>query len=106
VTSTAIVDGHTVVVCRGAVDLSSVPQLHSALARAIGAAPGELVLVDLDEVDALDDAGLGVLLGAAGRARRAGGDLQLVCADPATRAQLAITGADRAVAVRASVSTQ
>jgi anti-anti-sigma regulatory factor len=47
----------------------------------------------------VDDAGLGILLGLAGRAREHGGDLRLVCAPGRLRDRLALTGADRAVAV-------
>ena len=99
------VEGRTIVVCRGAVDLSTLPQLQSALARALAAAPGQPIAVDIDEVDSLDDAGLGILLGAAGRARRGGGDLAIVCSNAATRERLAETGLDRAVSVVASVAT-
>ena len=57
---------------------------------------GRTVAVDLDGVDALDDTGLGVLLGAAGRARQAGGDLVVVCASEHLRARFTLTGLDRA----------
>lgn len=91
--------GRTVVVCHGAVDLSTLPTLQSALARAVRAAPGAIIAVDIDEVDSLDDAGLGIVLGAAGQARRNGGDLELICSHEATRERLALTGLDRAVNV-------
>ena len=55
--------------------------------------------VDLDGVDVLDDTGLGVLLGAAGRARQAGGELVVVVSDERLRARFEATGFDRAVAV-------
>ena len=55
------------------------------------------VAVDLDGVDALDDTALGVLLGAAGRGRQAGGDLAIVCASERLRGRFAVTGLDRAV---------
>ena len=91
------VDGRVVAVCRGAIDMSTLPTLHGALGRVVTEAAGSVVTVDLDEVDSLDDAGLGVLLGAAGRARRSDGDLVVVCSDPDRRARLAVTGFDRAV---------
>ena len=73
--------------------------LHDHLLRTVLDAPGAIVTVDLDEVVALDDAGLGVLLGAAGRARQRAGDLRVVCTNPRLIDFLQITGADRAVEV-------
>ena len=64
--------------CPGSVDLATLPQLGDALFRLVADHPGQRVAVDLDGVDVLDDTGLGVLLGAAGRARQAGGDLVVV----------------------------
>jgi anti-sigma B factor antagonist len=61
------------------------------------------VAVDLDGVGVLDDSGLGVILGAAGRAREAGGDLVVVCSDARLVARLQLTGLDRAVDVRANL---
>lgn len=101
-----MVDGRVVAVCRGAVDLSTLPTLHGALGRVVTEAAGSVVTVDLDEVDSLDDAGLGVLLGAAGRARRSDGDLVVVCSDPDRRARLAVTGFDRAVTVRSALDAR
>ena len=60
-----------VVALAGSVDLATLPQLGNALFRLVGDHPGRRVAVDLDGVDVLDDTGLGVLLGAAGRAVRA-----------------------------------
>jgi anti-sigma B factor antagonist len=57
------------------------------------------VAVDLDGVDVLDDSGLGALLGAAGRARRTGGDLVVVASDQRLRDRFTLTGLDRAVDV-------
>jgi anti-sigma B factor antagonist len=58
------------------------------------------VIVDLDGISALDDTGLGVLLGAAGRAREAGGDLALVATAPRLRERFDVTGLSRAIDVR------
>jgi anti-sigma B factor antagonist len=93
-----------VVVLSGVVDLGTVPVLRDVLARAIDRHPGSSVTVDLDGVMALDDTGIGVLLGAAGRAREAGGDLTIVTSSEAILAKLALTGADRAIDVRARVA--
>ena len=84
----------------GVIDLATIPALHSHLARAIAAHPGVALTVDLDAVTALDDCGLGVLLGAAGRARDAGGDLVVVASSERLRGRFRLTGLDRAVDVR------
>lgn len=94
--------GHPLLAIAGEIDLATVPQLHNALARAIN--DNASVIVDLDGVYACDDTGLGVLLGAAGRAREAGGDLMVVCSEGPFRHRLARTGFDRAVTVTDTVS--
>lgn len=88
----------------GELDLSTIPRLHQELVALVADAAGENVVVDLDGVVSVDDAALGVLLGAAGRARQAGGDLTLVCSDPRLLARFAITRMDRAVVIRSSVN--
>lgn len=90
-------------VATGEIDLATAPQLRSALMRLVTDAPGQLVAVDLDGVDALDDTGLGLLLGAAARARGALGDLAVVCSPGRLRDRLALTRLDRAVTVVSSL---
>jgi anti-sigma B factor antagonist len=94
-----VFDEETVVSISGAVDLASVGSLRDHLLRTVLDAPGATVTVDLDEVVSLDDAGLGVLLGAAGRARQRAGDLRVVCTNERLLEYLHVTGADRAVDV-------
>lgn len=101
---TTDVAGRAVLVLSGSVDLSTVPALQNALARVVVEHPGETVAVDLDAVDVLDDIGLGIIIGAAGRARRSGGDVVLVCGNALLREQFAITGLDRAITVSASLA--
>jgi anti-anti-sigma factor len=93
-----------VVAVDGVVDLAAIGHLHDVLARAVRQHPGDTLLVDLDAVSVLDDAGLGVLLGAAAAARGAGGDLEVVCTRSALCERLQLTGFDRAVRVRASIA--
>ncbi len=93
-----------VVAVDGSVDLSTVGRLHDDLARAVRQHPGVLLIVDLDAVGALDDAGLGVLLGAAAVARDGGGDVEVVCSRPALRERLQRTRFDRAITVRGSIT--
>lgn len=84
----------------GEVDLASLPILHSALGRLLAEAVGATVAVDLDGVSTLDDTGLGLLLGAAARARQHGGELVVVCSAPRLRERFELSGFARAVEVR------
>jgi len=81
----------------GEADLATLPRLSDALLRLVSA--GQTCAVDLDGVVVLDDAALGLLLGAAGRARQSNGDLVVVCTSGTLRSRLAQTGFDRAVRV-------
>ena len=94
-----VVGSLPVVAFEGSVDLSTLPQVADALLRLVSEHAGRRVAVDLDGVVVLDDTGLGVLLGAAGRARQAGGDVVIVVADERLRSRFATTGFDRAVDV-------
>ena len=84
----------------GELDLGSLPSLHNALGRLLVDARGEVIAVDVDGLTLVDDAGLGVLIGAAGRAREAGGDLVLVCTNGRLLERFAISGLARAIEVR------
>lgn len=103
-TTVSAVGGATVVALEGSVDLAAVGALHGDLTRVVRRHPGASVIVDLDAIDALDDAGLGVLLGAAAALRESGGDLEVVCNRPALRERLERTRFDRAVKVRATIA--
>ena len=96
-TDHAVVGDTPVLGLAGSVDLATVPTLSSALFRLVGDHPGRAVAVDLDGLEVLDDTGLGVLLGAAARARQRGGDLVVVVSDERLRARFTDTGFDRAV---------
>jgi anti-anti-sigma factor len=98
------VGGAIVVALDGSVDLAAVGTLHGDLTRVVRRHPGDSLIVDLDGIDALDDAGLGVLLGAAATARESGGDLEVVCNRASLRERLERTRFDRAVAVRATIA--
>ena len=93
----------TVLHVSGELDMATLPVLRDHLARAVDEHRGETVWVDLDGVTALDDTCLGMLLGAAGRAREADGDLALVASGDRLRHRFALTGLDRAVTVAATL---
>jgi anti-sigma B factor antagonist len=86
--------GWTVVAIFGELDLSVVPRVRAALRDLVapGARPGSgpplRVLIDLGEVDFLDSAGLGVVLGAVRRIRSAGGVAVLIVAPSSSPAHL------------------
>ncbi len=93
-------NGHQVVTLDGVVDVASLPALHDHLLRATRDHGGGELVVDLDAVEAIDDSGLGLLLGAAGRCRAAGGELVVVVSSDRMRERFSLTGLDRAVEVR------
>jgi anti-sigma B factor antagonist len=88
----------------GEIDLATLPAFRDHLTRLIDANVGGTVHVDLDGVTVLDDTGLGMLLGAAGRARRHGGDLCVVCTTPSLLERFELTGLSRAVDITSGAS--
>jgi anti-anti-sigma factor len=100
----AVVGDRVVVALEGSADLAAVATLHASLTRTSRRHAGETVVVDLDGLATLDDAALGVLLGAAAAARESGGDLEVVCTRTVLLDRLGRSGFDRAVTVRSSIS--
>jgi anti-anti-sigma factor len=88
----------------GEIDLSTVPTFHAALHRLVNDHPAAVVAVDLDGVLALDDVGLGLLLGGAAKARERQGDIVIVCSDERLLARFALTRLDQAVDIRPSLT--
>jgi len=103
VTSQVVVGTFQVLHLSGEVDLATLPRLSDALTKLVASATS-LAIVDLDGLSILDDTGLGLLLGAAGRARQGGAELVVVCSAPTVRSRLSLTGFDRAVRVTESIS--
>ena len=95
-----MVGEQAVLAVEGSIDVSTVPLLRDELLRAVHRCRGHLLLVDLDGVTVLDDTGMGILLGAAAAARRAGGELELVCSGGGLAARFELSGLDRAITVR------
>jgi anti-anti-sigma factor len=94
-----------VLVLSGDVDLTTLPRFNDALSRLITEGSGATLVIDLDGAGLLEDAVLGLLIGAAGRARTGGGDLVVVCTEPRLRQRLADTGFDRAINVTTSINS-
>lgn len=89
----------------GTADLAALPLLHAACQRLVrGVEPGTSIAIDIDGVVVLDDAALGLLMGAAATARSSGATLRVVCSDDRLRQRLASTRFDRAVDVVGSLS--
>lgn len=99
------VAGHAVLGVEGAADLAATPTLHDALQRFVGRAdPSVPMVIDLDGATVLDDAALGLFLGAAAKARSRGGELCVVCSDARLVRRLADTRFDLAVDVVPSLA--
>jgi len=91
-------------IVEGEVDMSTVPQLQDSLTRLVSESRGQTSVVDLDGVTLLDDMALGILLGAAGRARSSGGELIVVCTSEKFRLRFAETRFDQAVHIRSTIA--
>lgn len=91
-------------IVEGDVDMSTVPQLQDSLTRLVSESRGHSCVVDLDGVTLLDDTALGILLGAAGRARSSGGELIVVCTSEKLRVRFAEIRFDQAVHVRSTIA--
>lgn len=85
------IDGVTVVVVAGEVDLTTAPRLREALVRHVTAARPSVV-ADLGGVQFMDSTGLGVLVGVLKRCRTLGGGLHLVVTRPRVRQVFEVTG--------------
>lgn len=95
----SLLDDLPVLQVSGEIDLATLPYFRDQLVRATSLHRGATVFVDLDGVSAMDDTGLGMLLGGAGRAREDGGDLAIVCTTTRLLERFAITGLDAAISV-------
>ena len=80
--SSIIRDGsQSVLIFAGEIDLATVPECSDMLTKFVDDHAGRDIAIDLCQVTALDDTGVGVILGAVARARTAGSNLALVIDD-------------------------
>jgi anti-sigma B factor antagonist len=93
-------DGHGV--CRpvGELDASTVSDFRAVLTEL---ATKRHVVIDLSDVDFIDSAGLGALIGGIRRTREMGGDVALACPRPTLARLLRTTGIDQLVTVAQTV---
>ncbi len=71
----------SVLVFAGEIDLATVPECSDMLTKFVDDHAGRDIAIDLCHVSALDDTGVGVILGAVARARTLGSDLALIIDD-------------------------
>lgn len=96
--------GHTdyaVVAVEGEVDVYSAPALRAKLMELADGGASRIV-VDLESVEFLDSTGLGVLVAALSRVRRAGGDLELICSQRRILRVFEITGLTKVFTIHAT----
>jgi anti-sigma B factor antagonist len=86
-------DRTRVLVLRGDLDAATASQLRECLVELID--EGARIVIDMEALDFLDSAGLGILVGGLKRARTHGGELELVCSSSAVLKPIEITGLDR-----------
>ena len=91
----------TVVVVGGEIDVYTAPKLREKLIDLVSAGNYHLV-VDMEAVEFLDSAGLGILVGGLKRARTSGGEIELVCTSRDVLRPLEITGLDRSFTIHRS----
>ena len=97
-----MIDGIYVIGFVGELDLSTLPQLSDLLNKAMNQNHQHIAL-DLDGITVLDDAALGILLGAASRIRINGGQMSVVCSNPKIVDYLQRTQLDRIIPLANSV---
>jgi anti-sigma B factor antagonist len=80
--SSIIRDGsQSVLIFAGEIDLATVPTCSDMLTKFVDDHAGSDIAVDLRQVSALDDTGIGVILGAVARARTSDSHLSLIIDD-------------------------
>ncbi len=102
--SLALIGTTPVLQVSGEVDLATLPYFRDQLVRAVSLHDGVTLFVDLDGVTVLDDTGLGMLLGTAGRAREQGGDLVIVSSNERLLERFEQTRLNKALEVRHHIS--
>ena len=83
--------------------MSTLPRFVDGLNREFSLSNAPVVLVDLDALGAIDDAGLGILLGFAARVRSSGRAVGVISSNPRLSGRLIDSRFDRAVDVFGSL---
>ena len=93
-------DATTLLVLRGDLDALTAPDLRNTLVEVIH--EGARIVIDMEAVEFLDSAGLGILVGGLKRARTNDGEIELVCTSQDVLRPLEITGLDRSFTIHRS----
>lgn len=94
---------YSVAVVAGEIDVYSAPKLRQQLADLVDLGRYKLIL-DMEALEFLDSAGLGVLVGGLKRVRAYGGSLSLVCTQDRILRLFRITGLTMVFPIYATVS--
>lgn len=100
--STETIGDRTVVRVGGEIDVYTAPKLREQLVELVNDGSFHLV-VDMESVDFLDSAGLGVLVGGLKRVRAHEGSLRLVCNQERILKIFRITGLTKVFPIHTSV---
>lgn len=92
-------EGVAVLHLSGEVTLSTLPHLSDMLNKATQDHPTTPFVVNVNDLTVLDDAGIGILMGFAGKLRTSEISCVVVCSQASIRSRLATTGFDLAVSV-------
>lgn len=89
--SSIIRDGsQSVLIFAGEIDLATAPECSDMLTKFVDDHAGRDIAIDLCQVTALDDTGVGVILGAVARARTLGSHLALIVDDQQMRQRFSL----------------
>ncbi len=94
-----LADDVLTVAFEGEITMATLPVLNDLLSRHLQEHPDTAFSLNFEAVHAVDDAGLGVLLGFVGKLRAARIPCVVVCSQPRIRERLASTGFDTVVPV-------
>jgi anti-sigma B factor antagonist len=101
--ATTRVEGATIIVVGGEIDVYTAPRLRDKITELIGEEVYNLI-VDLEAVEFLDSTGLGVLVGGLKKVRTNGGSLQLICTQERLLKIFRITGLSKVFAIHATAA--
>jgi anti-sigma B factor antagonist len=90
-----------VIAVGGELDMRAAPELRAAIDQALEAKIA-LLVVDLSDATFIDSTGIGTLVAALKRLRKARGSLELVCVEPNLLRVFEVTGLDGLLSIRGS----
>jgi anti-sigma B factor antagonist len=101
--TTRQVDGRTIVIVGGEIDVYTAPKLRDKISELVNAGHHAL-LVDLEQVEFLDSTGLGVLVGGLKKVRAEDGSMALICSQDRLLKIFRITGLAKVFTIHDSES--